>query len=220
MDSIYKIILVDDHKLFRDGLSFGISRMEDFTIVAEFSTGEEFLARLGEVTADIVIMDISMPGINGITATEKALKIKPDLRIIALTMFCDVEYYNKMIEAGVKGYILKDSGIDELSRALRAVAAGDQYFSQKLLYNLILNSGQRKPEARVSSAHQESKITQREKELLKLICQGYSNLQISKMLSISIHSIEDTKTELFAKTGSKDTLNLAIYALKNKLVEV
>jgi DNA-binding NarL/FixJ family response regulator len=131
----YNVFLVDDHKLFREGLTFVISQMEGFKVVGEASDGTGFLEMLENTDVDIVLMDISMPGMDGITATIKALEMKPDLKIIALTMFGDEEYYQKMIKTGVSGYILKESGKDELEIALNQVISGKVYFSKAIMKN-------------------------------------------------------------------------------------
>lgn len=164
-------------------------------------------------------MDISMPGIDGITATALALQKKPDLKIIALTMFSDEEYYYKMIHAGVSGYILKESGKDELATALRKVLAGENYFSHKLLHNIILNMNNSKP-FNVSATQKEIKFTPRENEILKLLCQGLSNAEISDKLSLSLRTVEGHKSNLISKTGVKNSVSLVMFALKNHLVDI
>jgi DNA-binding NarL/FixJ family response regulator len=124
----HKVFLVDDHKLFREGLAFVISQMNGFEVVGEASNGYAFLQVVDNLDVDIVLMDISMPGLDGITTSAMALIKRPDLKIIALTMFSDEEYYYKMVQTGVYGYILKESGKDELDIALNTVVAGNHYF--------------------------------------------------------------------------------------------
>jgi len=215
----YRIIIVDDHKIFREGLVFMISKMKGFEVVGEASNGKMFLDMLGNTPADIVLMDISMPGTDGIDATRIALEKNPDLKIIALTMFCDEEYYYKMIQAGVSGYILKESGKDELAAALNAIIAGENYFSQKVLHNIIVNINNPKT-VKKSSSTQEIKFTRRELEILTLICQGLSNSEISDKLCLSLRTIEGHKSNLFSKTGVKSSISLVAFAIKNKLVEL
>ena len=217
MEEVYKIILVDDHRIFREGLSFVISQMNGYKIVGEASDGLSFLKMLDVTDVDIVLMDISMPGIDGITATEKALQKNSKLKIIALTMFCDEAYYFRMIQAGVSGYLLKDSGRDELLRALNAVAAGEKYFSQKLLHDIILKSAYGKGRKNIVSGD-DLRFTPRETEILKLICQGLSNAQISEKLSLSQRTVDSHRTGLITKTGSRNSINLAVFALKNNLI--
>ena len=215
----FKIIIVDDHKIFREGLAFMISKMKGFEVVGEASNGKEFLDLLEKTAVDIVLMDISMPGIDGIDATSRALEKHPELKIIALTMFGDEEYYYKMIQAGVSGYILKESGKDELSAALTSIAAGENYFSQKVLHNIIVSLNNTKA-IKQTQPHQEIKFTKREIEILTLICQGFSNSEISDKLCLSLRTIEGHKSNLFTKTGVKNSISLVMYALKNKLVEI
>ena len=191
----FKVLLVDDHKLFREGLAFVISQMEGFEVVGEASNGNAFLEMIDKVDVDIVLMDIFMPGLDGIAATSIALEKKPDLKIIALTMFSDEEYYYKMIQAGVSGYILKESGKEELATALNTVAAGESYFSHKLLHSIILNMNNSKS-YKISAPHPEIKLTPRESEVLKLLCQGKSNVEISEILSLSLRTVEGHKSNL------------------------
>jgi DNA-binding NarL/FixJ family response regulator len=214
---INKVIIVDDHKLFREGLVFMISKMKGFEVVGEASNGIAFLELIEKVEADIAIMDIAMPGIDGVNATARALEKYPNLRIIALTMFCDEEYYYKMIQAGVSAYILKESGKDELSAALNAVANGENYFSQKILHNIIMNLNN-KP-VRAAEKPQEIKLTRRETEILSLICQGMSNAQISDRLCLSLRTVEGHKSNIFSKTGVKNSISLVMLAMRMRLVE-
>lgn len=215
----FKVLIVDDHKIFREGLVFMISKMSGFEVVGEASNGNELLQMVDNIEVDIVIMDISMPEVDGITATTKLLEKKPGIRVIALTMFTDEEYYVKMIQAGVCGYILKESGKDELATALTKVASGENYFSQKILQNIILNMNSAFSPARQSDTLN-FKLTRRETEILTLICKGYTNPEISEKLFLSQRTIEGHKSNLFSKTGVKNSINLVMYAMKNKLVEI
>jgi DNA-binding NarL/FixJ family response regulator len=214
-----KILVVDDHKLFREGLVFVISQMSNFEVIGEASNGKEFLEMLKNTNADIVLMDISMPEIDGLTAVTRAIEMEPGLKIIALTMFSDEEYYYKMINAGVSGYILKESGKEELSAALNTVASGEYYFSQKLLHNIIVNLNTAKS-FKTPGKNVELKLTPREKEILKLICQGLSNIEISERVSLSPRTVEGHKSNLINKTGVKNSVGLVMFALKNNLIDL
>jgi DNA-binding NarL/FixJ family response regulator len=131
------LIIVDDHVTFRNALK-SLSTIENFaTVIGEASNGVEFLELLNHQKPDLVLMDIDMPAMNGIEATQEALKLMPDLKIIALTMFGDEEYYNKMVESGVKGFILKTGGIHELEKAIHNVICGKIYFSEELKKRFI-----------------------------------------------------------------------------------
>jgi DNA-binding NarL/FixJ family response regulator len=219
VDQNYKILIVDDHKLFREGLNFVLSQIEGFEVVGEAPNGKEFLDMIDQMEPDVVLMDISIPGLDGIEATSRAIAKHPDLKVIALTMFCDEEYYYKMIQAGVSGYILKESGKDELANAINTVLRGENYFSQKLLRNIIINLNQVKS-FKGATLKQEIKLTPRETEILKLICQGLSNTEISEKISLSLRTVEGHKSNLINKTGVRNSVSLVMYALKNNLVEI
>jgi DNA-binding NarL/FixJ family response regulator len=193
--------------------------MKGFEVVGEASNGKTFLEMIDDLEVDIVIMDIAMPGIDGITATTKVLEKHPEIKVIALTMFSDEEYYYKMIQAGVTGYILKESGKEELAAALNTVITGENYFSQKILHNIIVNMNNVKTFKNATNT-EEIKLTKRETEILTLICQGMSNAEISDKLCLSLRTIEGHKSNLLGKTGVKNSISLVMYAMKHHLVEL
>jgi DNA-binding NarL/FixJ family response regulator len=207
---IINIALVDDHQLFRTGLRFVLEEMDNIKIAFEASNGYEFLEFLKVTKPDIVMMDINMPGMNGVEASQKALQLYPDLNILVLTMFSDIEYYNTMIDLGVKGFILKDIDNQELKIAIDKIYSGGNFFSQELLLKLI----KEKP------GENQISLTAREKEILELICKGYSNQQISEELFISQRTVERHRSSLLMKTDSKNSVSLVVYAIKNNLVKV
>ena len=125
-----RIIIVDDHQLFRNGLKILLNAFPEFEVIAEASNGEEFLKILKNTEADVALMDINMPEMDGIEATRKGLKICPGIDIIALSMYGEEEYYNKMVDAGAKGFLLKDSDISEVKEAILTIRKGGNYFSQ------------------------------------------------------------------------------------------
>ena len=128
------VILVDDHLIFQQGLKSNIA-----TVIGEAANGKEFIEILSRCKPDLVLMDIDMPHMNGLEATKKAIELVPDIKIIALTMFGDEEYYYQMINLGVKGFILKSTGIGELEKAISDVMSGESYFSNELLRKIIQN---------------------------------------------------------------------------------
>ncbi len=131
-----RLALVDDHTLFRSGLRGLLSRQEGFDVVADMGSGEEFLAALPTLAVDVVFMDISMPGIDGGETSRRALALRPELRIITLSMYGDEQYYTRMMECGASGFLLKDSDIADVVAAVETVYAGDSYFSRTLLDSL------------------------------------------------------------------------------------
>lgn len=204
------VAIVDDHQLFRNGLKFIIDNEPDIEVIIEASNGKEFLVFLDNLKPDVILMDINMPELDGVETSRQALNKYPDLNILVLSMYSDVEYYNTMIELGVKGFILKDIDNKELVEAIRKVNSGGSYFSQELLLKLIKH----KPE---SSGIE---LTRREKEVLELICQGYSNQQISEELFISQRTVERHRSSLLYKTDSKNSISLVVFAIKNNLVKI
>jgi len=138
-----EIIIVDDHQIFRQGIKSIISLENIATVIGEASNGEDFLELLAHKKPDLVLLDIDMPLMNGLEATEKALEIMPDLKIIAFTLYGDEEYFLKMIEMGAKGYVLKSSDISELEKAIHFVMKGEKYFSNHQFKKNVTHSGSR-----------------------------------------------------------------------------
>jgi len=209
-----RIIIADDHQLFRNGLKILLNAFPDFEVAGEASNGEEFLKILGDTRADIALMDINMPEMDGVEATRRGLKICPDLSIIALSMYGEEEYYYKMVDAGAKGFILKDSDIAEVKEAILTVRKGGSYFSQELLYHVIQRIKHRENEIKAAN------LSKREKEILLKICEGLSNQEIAGTLFISKRTVDKHRANLLGKTNSKNTASLILYAIKNKLIEI
>jgi len=205
-----QVAIIDDHQLFRNGLKFIIENENDMEVVIEASNGRQFLDFLKNLKPQVALMDINMPDMDGVETTKRALEIYPDLHVLVLSMYSDVEYYNTMIDLGVKGFILKDIDNNELTDAIRKVHKGGNYFSQELLLKLIKN----KPEEGAID------LTPREKEVLELICKGYSNQQISEELFISQRTVERHRSSLLFKTDSKNSISLVVFAIKNNLVKI
>lgn len=212
-----KICVVDDHEIFRDGLKFILSQIMGFEVVAEASNGKEFLKLLDSFIPDIVLMDISMPEMDGVEASGQAVLKCPGLKIIALSSYGDDLYYYKMVKAGVSGFVQKKSGKDELEKAIRSVLDGDNYFPPQMLQKIIIKLGQSGPD---SLSNPELNLSKREKEILTLICQGYSNNEISEMLFISPKTVDNHRTNLLSKTSSRNSASLVMFALKHNLIEL
>lgn len=210
-----KILIVDDHKLFRNGLKMILDNMEGFTVVAEASTGVEFLNLIDILQIDIVLLDISMPEMSGLEAAPIALGKYPDLKIIVLSMYGEEEYYHKMSQIGVKGFLLKDSDIDEVQQALNTVTNGGTYFSQNLLINIVSNL-----KASNNNENVNIDISEREKEILGLICRGLSNIEIGDKLFISRRTVEKHRANLLEKTGCNNTASLVMWGIKNRMVDI
>ncbi|MBS2100655.1 response regulator transcription factor [Carboxylicivirga linearis] len=214
--STAKLYLVDDHLIFREGLRNLIEFEGIGTIVGESSDGKHFLENYEGKEPDLVIMDISMPVMDGYEATKLAIHKNPELKVLALSMNGEEEYYYKMIEAGVKGFLLKKSGIKEIERAIHNVINGESYFSNELLRKIIYNIGN--PINNSTS----SKITlsKREIEVLREICNGLTNEEIAEKLFISALTVKGHRSNLLSKTNCKNSASLVMYAIKNKYVQL
>jgi DNA-binding NarL/FixJ family response regulator len=204
------IIIVDDHKLFRSGLRYILEESGNYQVIAECSNGVEFLELLKKHTPQLVIMDINMPVMNGIEASKLALELHPALNILILSMYGEAEYYNALLQIGVKGFVLKDADNDEFIAGVNKVLKGGTFFSQELLLNII----------RKETQSETVKLSKRELEVLGLISKGHSNQEISGMLNISQRTVERHRTSLLEKTGSRNSISLIVYALKNNLISI
>jgi DNA-binding NarL/FixJ family response regulator len=213
MDKIH-IIITDDHQLFRNGLKILLNAFPEFEVTGEASDGAEFLNILENTPAEVVLMDINMPEMDGIEATRRALKMFPELDVIALSMYGEEEYYNKMVDAGAKGFLLKDSNISEVKEAILTVRKGGSYFSQELLYHVIQKIKHRENESKATN------LSKREKEILFKICEGLSNHEIADSLFISKRTVDKHRANLLGKTNSKNTASLILFAIRNKLIEI
>jgi DNA-binding NarL/FixJ family response regulator len=207
-----KIALVDDHEMFRSGIKLILSQKPEWEIIIEAANGSDFLDQLKHIQPDVVLMDISMPKMDGYTTSKAALKEFPEIKIIALSMLSDEAYYYKMIEAGVNGFVLKNSGIDELLRAIEEVAQGNNYFAQDLLRKIVLSINNKVIDNKL-------KLSEREIEVLGLICNGNTNKEIAEKIFLSVKSIEKYRTCLLQKTGTRNSAHLVMYAILNKLIE-
>ena len=212
--SFCRIIIVDDHALFRSGLRGLLDRRDGYTVVGEAGDGAEFLDMLPSVEADVVFMDISMPVMNGAEATEQALRMRPDLKIITLSMFGDENYYARMVDAGACGFLLKDSDIDEVTAAVEAVMAGGSYFSPALQSAAMFSA------ADDASGDFPDGLSSREIEILVGVCRGLSNQEIADELFISKRTVDKHRANIMEKTGCKNTASLVVYAISNRLIDM
>jgi len=208
------IHLVDDHSLFREGLKFLLSNCDFISEIEESENGKIFLKKLDAKIPDVVLMDIEMPEIDGITASKIALEKYPDLKIIALSMYAEEEYYSKMIDVGVRGFLLKNSQFEDVQKAILDVSEGNNFFSQEILDRIIANMYKKKTEKPILD------LTEREIEVLYNICKGLSNQEIADLLFISKRTVDKHRENLLLKTEAKNTAGLVVYAIKNGIFEV
>ena len=214
MEPLIRVIIVDDHEIFRSGLKMVINKLGYAKVVAEAGDGLEFLSVLEQEETDLVLMDIEMPLMNGVEATKKAIEKYPGLKVIALTMFKEDAYISQMIEAGVKGFLIKNIRKEVLDRALQAVFNGKTYYSEELWdYFTKSITKEEKPVNDLS-------LTRREIEVLQLLAEGLSNKEIGDRLFVSERTIVGHKSNLMAKTNTKNTVSLLAYAIRNGLIDI
>jgi two-component system response regulator NreC len=208
-----KIFLADDHELIRTGIRNLLGSNKDFQIVGESGDGEETIRKVREIKPDVVVIDISMPGMSGIEVTRHLREKFPAVKVLVLTMHENVEYVYQIYKSGAGGYLLKNAGKDEITSAIYAVARGEKFFSPRISELMI--SGYMKQAERRDSQEPDSSLTKREEEILRLIAKGMNNQQISGQLFISPRTVDTHRTNIMQKLDIHDAANLVRYALEH-----
>ena len=213
-----KILLVDDHKLIRDAINSYLDDDAQFTVVGQVSNGQEAIDFLAGELVDVVMMDINMPVMDGVAATEEIVKLWPDVRILALTMMNDNQHIKKMMNAGALGYVLKNCTEEEVKEALTVVATGETFYSEEVTETVMASMMKKKP---MKSSHMvvDIPLTEREKEVLRLIIKENTNQEIADTLFISPRTVDAHKRNLLEKTGSKNVAGLVLYAIDKQIFE-
>jgi two-component system response regulator NreC len=203
-----RIMLADDHETVREGLKMIVNAQDDMEVVGSVGDGQEAVARAQELLPDVLVMDISMPKLNGLKATEKLTKICPEVKVLTLSRHADDGYIRELLAAGACAYVLKQSAPSELIHAIRAVAAGGKYIDPKLTAKVVESYSDR-------SSRSEAKgiLTDRESEVLRLIALGYSNKEIAARLSLSVKTIEVHKANAMRKLNFTSRIDLVRYAV-------
>jgi DNA-binding NarL/FixJ family response regulator len=216
MENKIRVLLADDHAVLRDGLRLLLEREADIDVVGEAADGEEAIKKAVQLHPDIVVLDIGMPKISGIEAARTIKEKKPNIGILALTVYEDDEHVFNLLKAGASGYLLKKAAGVELANAVRAVHNGEFVFSPSIGEKLLSTYLQ---EPKQNRAPLPDGLTRREVEVLKLIAQGGSNKDIADKLFISIKTVESHRTNIFRKLGIHDRIQAATYAIRKGLVE-
>ena len=205
-----RILLVDDHITVRHGLKLLIDAEPDMGVIAEASDGEAAVQRALQLTPDVIVMDISMPGMNGLVATRKLKQLLPRVAIVTLTRHADDAYLQELLRAGASGYVLKQSAPTELLQAIRAASAGHHYLDSALTARVTAGflGRQGKREAQPSAL-----VTERESEVLRLIASGYSNKEIAGRLSLSVKTVEAHKANAMRKLDLTGRIDIVKYAV-------
>jgi two-component system response regulator NreC len=215
---VTKVLLVDDHTLFREGMRALLSRASDIEVVGEAADGQQALDLAEKLSPDVVIMDLVMPGMNGMQATQHLRERHPDIKILILSMYDYDEYIRQTLRAGASGYVLKSAAGDDLMRAIREVAGGGSALHPSVAAKLINNY------VRITKAtehkNSNSVLTARESEVLKLIASGNSNQQIADMLGLGRKTVDAHRTNIMRKLDLHNVTGLVKYALRCGLINL
>jgi DNA-binding NarL/FixJ family response regulator len=209
-----RILLAEDHETVREGLRLIVNAQSDMEVVGEASDGRMALARAQELLPDIVVMDVSMPQLNGLKATEKLKQLCPQVKVLTLTRHTDYGYLQQLLRAGASGYVLKQSPPAELLHAIRAIAAGGKYLDPAVAGKLIGDyaDGGRSATLR-GDAQGGRELSEREAEVLRLIAWGHSNKEIAARMQISVKTVEAHKANAMKRLGIRSRIDIVRFAL-------
>ncbi len=210
-----RVLLADDHMIVREGLKTLINGQPDMQVVGEAVNGREALKCAIELSPDLVVMDISMPEMNGVEATERLRKECPQIKIIALTIYEDISYLRQLLKAGASGYVIKRAVVEELVHAVRTCAAGGSYIEPTLAGQVVstyINRGSG------LGGPSQGELSDRETQVLRLVAFGYSNKEIGAKLGISVKTVETYKVRLMGKLNLRSRVEMVRYALRQGLL--
>lgn len=212
-----RILLCDDHTILRTGLKMLIGAADDLTVVGEAADGDEAIAMTDRLTPDVVLMDISMPRMDGIKATAEIKRRHPETKVLMLTMHENDEYLFRTIRAGGSGYVLKKAADDEVLDAIRHVASGGAFLRPAVTTKLVQDYLERVEQGEETDSY--GKLTEREREILRLIAEGNTNAQIAGLLVISVRTVESHRAHIMEKLGIQNRAELVKYALRKGLLD-
>ncbi|MEZ4999175.1 MAG: response regulator transcription factor [Bacteroidales bacterium] len=212
------IILVDDHRMFRDGVKAVLNDEEMLEVIGEAGSGEELYNMLKSVTPDIIITDISMADISGIEITRYITEKYPSVKVLILSMHKNEEFITKSISAGADGYLPKDTSMKELLEAIYVISQGGNYFNREIS-DTLLSSLIKQSKSQVKAV-KPATLTSREREIIHLVVEGLTNKEIAERLFISIRTVDSHKNNIMQKLNLKSTVEMVKYAIKNNLAEL
>ena len=213
-----RVLITDDHTLFRQGIKTLLSAEPDIEVVAEASNGTDAVTMAAETRPDIILMDIGMTGLSSFEATRQIRKNRPETKVLFLTMYDDEDYLVECMEVGGGGYVLKDSPVAQLLAAIRDVSKGGSFLSPRMLAHLVDDF-----RSRIKSAHQMPRfatLTTREKEVLKVLAEGSSVKEIASNLNLSVKTVEAHKFNLMRKLDIHNKAQLVQYAIQKKIIKL
>lgn len=216
MDTI-KVAIADDHKIFRKGVILSLRMYNNIRFVQEANDGNELLAGIAETAPDVVLMDLRMPGKDGIEATKIISRQYPQIKVLVLTMYEDERFVYHMMENGANGYLLKNSEPAEIRRAIMEVHEKGYYLNN--FVNRILLKRSHARQKVIPSLNSEITLSDKEKDVLRFICMEFTAAEIAQKMEISPRTVEAIKDRLMERFGSRNTAGLVFFAVKNNLIE-
>ncbi len=210
-----RVLLADDHMVVREGLKTLINAQPDMQVVGEAENGREALKRAADLSPDVVVMDISMPEMNGVEATERLRKECPQIKIIALTIYEDLGYLRQLLKAGASGYVIKRAVVEELVHAVRTCASGGSYIEPTLAGQVVSSYISR---GSGLGGQSQGELSDRETQVLRLVAWGCSNKEIGAKLNISVKTVETYKVRLMGKLNLRSRVDMVRYALRQGLL--
>ncbi|HTW63480.1 MAG TPA: response regulator transcription factor [Bryobacteraceae bacterium] len=211
-----RILIADDHGIVRTGLKLLFERSEDMQVVAEAADGREAVRLAKELQPDIVIMDIGMPLLNGIDATAQIVRENERIGVIIMSMYTDESYIVRALDAGARGYLLKDNADEDIERAIRSVVIGRPFFSPTIAQALLDDYLRLMRERHVQDSY--DLLTDREREVLQLLAEGRSNKEAATILNLSPYTIETHRQNLMQKLGLHNTAEIVLYAVRKAII--
>src|SRR5689334_20022657 len=212
-----KLFVTDDHEIYLEGLELLLNKQKGIRVVGSSLTAKALLESLPTVDVDILLLDVHLPDMPEDELLKKVRNIKPDVKVLYLTLLRGTRYVHKLSKYDVQGYLLKNASTDELVTAIRSVGEGKKYFSKEI--NILQNDNDFREAITIEDRRVNEILSKREIEILKLICKEYSNSEIAKKLFLSVSTVETHRKNLIAKLGVNNTVGLVKFAFKNKLIE-
>lgn len=213
-----RVFIADDHKLFREGLKELVNKQPQMNVVGEAGDGQSTFRMIRDVHPDVIIMDISMPDLNGIEATRQILAENPDVKILALSMHSDRRYVSQMLRAGAKGYLLKEAATEELATAVKTVCRNLTYLSPDIAGDVVDSHVRHRTEPEESSAY--TVLSNREREVLQLLAEGNSTKETAGKLFVSVKTVETHRRNIMGKLEIHSVAQLTKYAVREGLTAI
>lgn len=215
-----RVFLADEQTLLREGLKRILAQAGDLEVVGEAGDGQEAVAKAVAAKPDVVLLDVSLPLLNGVDAARQILKALPDTKILALTIYASEEYVYQVLEAGALGYVLKDAAPEDLVRGIRLVYDGIPFFSPAVSKVVVEGYLKRRQETAPKANAAYDELTQREREILQLIAEGHRNREVSEMLDLSIKTVEVHRAHIMEKLGARSLADLVLIAIGRGIVKL